>query len=131
MGQSLTTPTSPRCAVASNPASEPAAKPVRLRRLAAEDIDAALDHYCSEAGHDVAARFIGSVERAVTRIGRHPHNGSLRFAYELEIPDLRCWPVPRFPYLIMYVERDTEIDVWRVLHTRRDIPSTLVDSDEQ
>ena len=107
------------------------AKPVRLRRLAAEDIDAALDHYCSEAGHDVAARFIGAVGRAITRIGRHPHHGSLRFAYELEIPDLRCWPLTRFPYLVMYVERDTEIDVWRVLHTRRDIPSTLVDSDEQ
>lgn len=107
------------------------AKPVRLRRLAAEDIDAALDHYMSEAGNDVAARFVASVERAIIHVGRHPHHGSLRFAYELEIPDLRCWPVPRVPYLVMYVERDTEIDVWRVLHTRRDILSTLVDSDEQ
>ena len=106
------------------------AKPVRLRRLAAEDIDAALDHYLSQAGNDVAARF-ASVERAITHVGRHPNHGSLRFAYELEIPDLRCWPLQRFPYLVMYVERDTEIDVWRVLHTRRDIPSTLVDSDEQ
>jgi len=31
----------------------------------------------------------------------------------------------------MYVERDTEIDIWRVLHTRRDIPSTLADANEQ
>jgi len=107
------------------------AKPVRLRRLAAEDIDAALDHYCSEAGHDVAARFIGSVGRAITRIGRHPDNGSLRFAYELGIPDLRCCPLPRFPYLALYIERETEVDAWRVLHTRRDIPSTLAETNEQ
>ncbi len=130
-GQSPTTPTSPRSAVASNPAPDIMAKPVRLRRLAVEDIDAALDHYRSEAGHDVAGRFVGSVERAISHVGRHPHHGSLRFAYGLEIPDLRCWPLPRFPYLIMYVERDTEIDVWRVLHTGRDIPSTLAESTEQ
>jgi toxin ParE1/3/4 len=107
------------------------AKPVRLRRLAAKDIDAALDHYLSEAGVDVAARFAGSLERGIAHVGRHPHHGSLRFAYELDIPDLRCWPLPRFPYLLMYVERDTEIDNWRVLHTRRDIPSTLADANEQ
>jgi plasmid stabilization system protein ParE len=38
-------------------------KPVRLRRLAAEDIDAAVDHYLREAGHDIAGRFIDAVER--------------------------------------------------------------------
>jgi toxin ParE1/3/4 len=107
------------------------AKPVRLRLLAAEDIDAALDHYLSEAGGEIAARFVGSVERAINHVGRHPHHGSLRFAYELDVPDLRCWPLSRFPYLVMYVERDTEVDVLRVLHTRRDIPSTLADANEQ
>lgn len=66
------------------------ARPVRLRRLASKDIDAALDHYLSEAGHDIAARFVGSVERAITHIGRHPLQWPARFAYELDIPDLRC-----------------------------------------
>jgi toxin ParE1/3/4 len=107
------------------------AKPVRLRRLAAKDIDDALDHYLSEAGRDVAARFVGSVERAISHVARHPHHGSLRFTFELDLPDLRCWPLSRFPYLVMYVERDTEIDVWRVLHTRRDIPSPLAESHER
>jgi toxin ParE1/3/4 len=100
-------------------------KPVRLRRLAAEDIDAAVNHYFSEAGHDVASRFIDDVEGAITRVGRHPHSGSLRFSYDLDIPELRTWPVGRFTYVFFYVESASEIDVWRILHTRRDLPAAL------
>ena len=106
------------------------AKPVRLRRLAADDVESALDHYVSEAGSDVAARFIDAVERALRDVGRHPHSGSLRFSYDLGLPELRVWPLARFPYLVFYVEREREIDVWRVLHTRRDLPTTLAENDE-
>jgi toxin ParE1/3/4 len=107
------------------------AKPVRLRRCAADDIDAAVDYYLTEAGHDVARRFIDVVELTLHRIGRHPHSGSLRFAYELDIPELRVWSLTRFPYLLFYVERESEIHVWRLLHTRRDIPAILAaDNDE-
>jgi toxin ParE1/3/4 len=52
----------------------------------------------------------------------------LRFAWELDSPDLRCWPLARFPYLVVYVEHADHIDVWRLLHTRRDIPRTLADT---
>jgi plasmid stabilization system protein ParE len=31
---------------------------------------------------------------------------------------------------VFYVEREHEIDVWRVLHSRRDIPTTLADTNE-
>jgi toxin ParE1/3/4 len=107
------------------------AKPVRLRRLAADDVEAAIDHLLAEAPEDVAARFLAAVERALQQIGRHPHSGSLRFSHDLDIPELRAWPLTGFPYLVFYVERDSEIDVWRILHTRRDIPSTLADNDEE
>jgi toxin ParE1/3/4 len=101
------------------------AKPVQLRRRAADDINAALDHYRRQAGRAVAVRFVNALERALNHVARHPHNGSLRFAYELGIPELRCWPIPRFPYLIFYVDHDNQIDVWRILHTRRDVPAAL------
>ena len=104
------------------------AKPVRLRTLAADDIDDATDHYLNEAGDAVAGASVDAVERALKRIGRHPHSGSLRFAFELEIPELRCVPLLRFPYVIFYLEATDLIDVWRVLHTRRDIPTLLADS---
>jgi toxin ParE1/3/4 len=103
-------------------------KPVQLRQVAADDVDAALAYYLSEAGADVAERFVAAVERAIVSIGRTPRSGSLRFAYDLEIPDMRCWPVTRFPYLVFYVEHPDHIDVWRLLHTRRDIPATLADN---
>src|SRR3546814_5455136 len=102
-------------------------KPVRLRRLAADDVEAAVDHLLSEATAGDAARFVDSVERALGHVGRQPLSDPLRFSYELDVPELRAWPLAGFPYLVFYVERDGEIDVWRTLHTRRDIPSTVAD----
>lgn len=106
------------------------AKPVRLRHAAVADVDAAVDHYLAEARADVAHRFVTTVERATISIGKTPRRGSLRFAYDLEIPDLRCWPLTRYPYLIFYVEHADHVDVLRLLHTRRDIPATLTDTND-
>ena len=36
-----------------------------------------------------------------------------------------------FPILIFYVERETEIDVWRVLHDARDIPAWMREPQEE
>jgi toxin ParE1/3/4 len=72
-------------------------------------------------------RFVDAVERAVGQIGRSPHSGSLRFSYELEIPGLRVRPLVRFPYLVFCVVGDEAVDVWRILHTRRDIPTAMGD----
>jgi toxin ParE1/3/4 len=58
-------------------------------------------------------------------IGAHPASGSPRYAHLLDLPGLRVWPIRRFPYLVFYVERDDAVAIWRVLHTRRDIPQTL------
>ena len=103
------------------------ARPVRLRERAAVDIDQAVDFCLAEADTDVAVRFVDAVERAVGQIGRSPQSGSLRFSYELEIPGLRVRPLVRFPYLVFYVVGDEVVDVWRVLHTRRDIPTAMGD----
>ena len=77
------------------------------------------------SGVTASLDFIDAAERAIKRISRGPLVGSLRFAYELNIPDLRAWPLQRFPYVVFYVVTDVEIDVWRILHTRRDVPATL------
>ncbi|MAT05788.1 MAG: plasmid stabilization protein [Acidimicrobiaceae bacterium] len=101
------------------------AKPVRLRQLAAADLDDASEYYRREAGEQTALDFVDAVERGIKRLRRNPQVGSLRFAYELAIPDLRAWPLERFPDVVFYVITDEEIDVWRVLHTRRDVPATI------
>ena len=55
--------------------------------------------------------------------GRRTREAAL--SYELEIPGLRVRPVTRFPYLVFYVVGDKIVDVWRILHSRRDIPSSV------
>lgn len=100
---------------------------VQLRERAAADIDQAVGYYLAEADTEVALRFVDAIERAIGQISRSPHAGSLRFSYELDIPHLRVRPLTRFPYLVFYVVRDEVVDVWRILHTRRDIPSTMAD----
>ena len=100
---------------------------VRLRERAAADIDRAVDYYLPEADTEVALRFVDAIERAIGQISRSTQAGSLRFSYEIEIPDLRVRPLTRFPYLVFYVVRDEVVDVWRILHTRRDIPSAMGD----
>lgn len=100
-------------------------KPVRLGELAATDLEEAGDHYRRTAGEKVALEFIDAVERGIKRISRSPGMGSLHFAYELAIPDLRAWPLQRFPSVVFYVVANAEIEVWRVLHIRRDLPTML------
>ena len=99
--------------------------PVGLRAEAAHDIERAIDHYLAEAGESVALSFIEAIEHFVVGIGRAPLVGTLRFSYELGIPDLRAWPLGHFPYVIFYVTAEDRVEVWRVLHTARDLPTEM------
>ena len=101
------------------------AKPVVPREQARRDVEDAIAHYLDEGSASAALGFIDALERAFTRIGRHPAIGSPRYAHELSLPGLRAWPLTRHPYLVFYVERPDRIDVWRVLHGRRDIPAWM------
>jgi toxin ParE1/3/4 len=100
-------------------------KPVVLRERADLDIEEALARYLAEAGQRVAMGFVDALDRAFAHPARHPATGSPRYAHELDLPELRVWPLKRYPYLVFYVERDDHIDVWRILHGERDIPAWL------
>ena len=96
-----------------------------LRSRAASDINDAIAYLRDEAGDTVALTFIDALENGISHITRSPNAGSLRLAYELGIPELRMWGLRRFPYVIFYVPLGDNIDIWRVMHTRRDIPGTF------
>ena len=100
-------------------------KPVIPRTLAQQDIDEALEYFLAEAGETIALRFVDDLEKAFSHLGRHGATGSPRYAHELNLPGLRSWQLTRFPYLIFYMERADHIDVWRVLHSYRNIPAWL------
>lgn len=105
------------------------AKTVELRARAARDIEAAVDDYAVEAGEDVTLRFISELDVAFGHLTNFPQSGTLRWSHELGIPELRSWSLRRFPYLVFYVDRPSALDVWRVLHARRDIPASLAPLD--
>jgi toxin ParE1/3/4 len=102
------------------------AKPVVPREQARRDVEDAIDHYAREEGADLALRFIDALEDAYRMISARPAIGSPRYAHELDLPGVRSRMLRRFPYLVLYLERADRIDVWRVLHARRDIPSWMV-----
>ena len=106
-------------------------KPVRLRRRAAQEVEEAIRRYRSDATSAVASRFTGSFVDASRHISSHPESGSLRYADSGRLADLRHWRVRGFPYLLFYIERESEIDVLRVLHTSRDIPASLREDMEE
>ena len=103
-------------------------KAVIPRELANQDVDEAIDHYLGEGAEQAALRFVDDLEKAYTHISRQSASGSPRYAHELNLPGLRFWPLTRFPYLVFYFERGDVVDVWRVLHAKRDIPAWMSES---
>ena len=97
-------------------------KTVIPREQAAHDIEEALDYYLEAAGDVVAGAFVDALEQALNHVGLHPASGSLRYAHELDLPELRFSRVRDYPYLLFYVEREDHIDLWRVLHGEGDLP---------
>jgi len=100
-------------------------KPVIPRTLATQDVEQAIEYYLKEQAAHAALEFIDALELAYDHIARHPASGSPRLGHELDLPELRSWPLKTFPYLVFYVETFDHIDVWRVLHQKKDIPSWL------
>ena len=100
-------------------------KSIVPRELARSDVEAAVDYYAREGGSEVALGFIDALEDAYDLIASHPEAGSLRYAYELGLPDLRSVSLKRYPYVI----QPDHVDVWRVLHAKRDIPQGMQELD--
>ena len=106
------------------------AKSVIPRAKARADVDLAVEYYTDEAGADVAFSFIEALEQAYTFIGEMPGAGSPRWSHELSLPGLRTVGLKGFPWLVFYLEFETYVDVWRVLHAKRDMPAWLADGDD-
>ena len=102
---------------------------VVLRALARRDVDEAIDHYLSEAGEEAALGFIDDLERVFSHVAHRPAAGSSRYAHELDLPGLKSWSLKRYPYLVFYTEREDSVDVWRVLHGKRDVPARMREPD--
>lgn len=96
-----------------------------LRARADRDARDAVDFYLAENAPDTALRFVDALEQALREIENNPAIGSPLYAHELNLPGLCAWPLKGFPHLVFYMEAGGHLDVWRVLHGRRDIPEWL------
>ncbi|MEB1529778.1 type II toxin-antitoxin system RelE/ParE family toxin [Xanthomonas campestris pv. campestris] len=93
--------------------------------MARHDVAEAAAWYGKQGGPKLELAFTDALESAATAIARHPAIGSSRHAALLKLQDIRFWPLKGFPCLIFYVERETHVDIWRVLHAQRDIPAWM------
>jgi len=97
----------------------------RLDAAAEADVINAHDYYLDHADADVADGFLESLDDAITHICRNPGTGSLRYAIPDAQEPLRFWALGRFPYSVFYIERETLIEIIRLLHQASDIPVHL------
>jgi toxin ParE1/3/4 len=98
---------------------------VTLRERATQDGEDAVQYFEAETPPGTAEDFVDGLEQALKHLSRHPLTGSLRYAFELGIPELRTWPLRRFPYLIFYIADREHVDIWRIMHAHRDIPASF------
>ena len=102
-------------------------KLVRTRTTAEAELHAAIGYYLEEGAFDAALGLVDEFEQALGMIGAHPSIGSPRLELELGIPGVRSFALPTYPYVIVYFDTAEFVDSRHVLHSRRDIPSRLVD----
>lgn len=102
-------------------------KPVHLSEPALRDFDAIVLYYETEGSRLLARSFVSALREALRHISQFPGSGSPRQDLTPEIPELRSWPVSGFPYLVFYAGKEASIDVYRVLHTARDVPASLTE----
>ncbi len=99
--------------------------PVVPRERARQDVGDAIAFYVAQGADHAALGFIDALEAGFETVGAHPAIGASRWGEELELPGLRSWSLAGYLFAMFYVERADHVDVWRVLHLRRDLPTSL------
>nr|WP_242519074.1 type II toxin-antitoxin system RelE/ParE family toxin [Thiorhodovibrio winogradskyi] len=102
-----------------------------MRARADADIEAAIAYTRTAHSPTTALALLDALEQAFVLLGEQPGVGSPRYAELLDLPGLRVWSLSGYPYLVCYLERADHLDIWRVLHAKRDIPTSLRDPDSE
>ena len=104
-------------------------KPARLRRAAKQDLSDAAVYYAARGGLALGEDFLLEATAALSRIEAMPGLGSPRVAVLCGVEGLRAWAIQRFPLRWFYFERDSHLDVVRLLGDRQDIAVILAEPD--
>ena len=93
-------------------------KPCFLSPKAREDRRHEVRYHRSKAGEGTATRLVLALEVALVQLSRDPGIGSPRIGQALEVEGLRSWRLNGFPLSLWYFERDSHVDVVRVVGQR-------------
>jgi toxin ParE1/3/4 len=95
-------------------------KPYVLRPQARDDRRSEVRYYRQQAGAKVAAKLVNALRKALAELERHPAIGSPVLGQSLGVAGMRTWPVAGFPLSFWYFERETQLDVARLVGQRQD-----------
>jgi toxin ParE1/3/4 len=99
---------------------------ITRRPQAEADLTDQFVYYLAAGGAELAERFLTAVEAATQRLLETPGIGAKRSFRHPSLQGLRMHPVRGFErHLVFYHERDDGIEIVRVLHGARDIPSAM------
>jgi toxin ParE1/3/4 len=99
---------------------------VRPPRFQRDIIDIAT--YIAQDSLSASDRFVAAVERTVARLAEHPFAGTPYPLTHPDLADIRTVAVTRFRrYLIFYRVIDGEVQLVRLVHGARDIPTLLAE----
>jgi toxin ParE1/3/4 len=99
---------------------------ITRRPQAEADLTDQFIYYLAAGGAELAERFLTAVEAATQRLLETPGIGVKRSFRHPSLQGLRMHPVRGFErHLVFYHERDDGIEIVRVLHGARDIPSAM------
>src|SRR4051794_6043967 len=87
--------------------------------------------YLGEKASDATAdRFLAAVEKTLGLLARSPGIGAPHDTNNPRLSGLRYFPVSKFkPYILFYRAFDDRIELVRVLHGARDIPTILAEGE--
>lgn len=91
-----------------------------LRPLARQDRRDEVRYYRNEGGAGVAAKLVEALKEALQTLQQQPGIGSPILGQELGIAEMRTWRVEGFPLAFWYFERETHIDIARLVGQRQD-----------
>jgi toxin ParE1/3/4 len=96
-----------------------------VRHLAKSDLVEQAKYIAGDS-LDAALRFLDAAEAAFERLRQTPGIGRRRQFTRRELAGVRSWPVQWFEkHVIFYREAGGGVEILRVLHTSRDLPSIL------
>ena len=95
-------------------------KPYVLRPTAREDRRHEVRYHRNRAGQGTAVRLVAALEASLLQLSRDPDIGSPALDQALEVEGLRSWRLNGFSLSLWYFERDSHVDVIRLVGQRMD-----------